>query len=125
MSATLTEIALLALAYHELWRNRHTGPEWLLEDLECARGELSLLGKIAAHDAEPSDWALLRVMVEQPESLPAVALVLSERDPVRAAALLHAGRPTRRRPARTGRCPSAPTVGTPSRQRCSGSGSRV
>jgi hypothetical protein len=87
--APVETVAVLALAYREAWRNRHSGAISVEEDMEVCREEISLLAMVASQALQPEDWAIIAIMDEHYSPL-AIGRELADWSAPRCEALLHA-----------------------------------
>jgi hypothetical protein len=96
-TASIDQVALLALTYRELARFGATGapssPSDIFDDLDAIPGEVSLLRLIGSAALPEFDWLIVGALSE-PETVPALLADLVEFDPRRAEALLHAAWPS-------------------------------
>ena len=84
------QVALLSLQYRACHLNRHSGPDGVLEDIECCPGEVSLATLAASDSFTWQDWRIVAIL-DQPEHLLQAAQALAaDGDAIRAEALLHA-----------------------------------
>jgi hypothetical protein len=89
MPVPIENVAILALVYRTLWRERYESPENLTDDFEACPGGISFLGMIGSQYLQETDWGIVRIMDES-GSPTRLADDLAPIDPLRTEALLHA-----------------------------------
>lgn len=85
----IEKVAVLALTYRTMHRERYEGAVSLFEDMEGYPDGISLLGMIGSHALAEADWDIVAYIDRAPSPGP-LACELAAVEPVRAEAILHA-----------------------------------
>lgn len=89
------EVALYAILLREAARNRHIGPESLLDDFACnEEHHISFAAMLAHQHFTELDWELVQLLADHPREVPEIAGALYEQEQMlEAEALCHARPP--------------------------------